>query len=347
MRIFRRLLVIAAALALLSSVFLGGFWLIDPVAFRLAIFQPVREVRLFTKELGGPGSWPKIKRVSLPGAEKVQIDSLDPDEIDISADLYRPDNVKGLVPGILFLHGSSPYGNQAAFVRKIGSVIKDRGWIMLAPDARGYGDTDDPANAENAVEWEVDADLRRSLTYLIGIPGVDSHRIAVVGHSVGAGHALEGALDDERVKAMVLIGPARYLGGKERSGGLWARVRFSADRKLSDPVSKELIFDRQRKTSIAEFASGSLSQPGHIPILIMDGEREGQANHAYLKSVVERIAEPIEYHTVADTRHYCGVRSFFGSRVAYIRKDMFEKCFAVVDKFLETHIVEASGDTTE
>lgn len=333
----RRLLMTSAAVVVVFSVALGGFWLVKPIAFRLVIFQPLREVRLFTRELGGPVSWPKIERLSLPSGEKVHIEKLNSNDIEITADLYRPDIIDDEVPGVLFLHGSSPYGRQAALVRMVGTVFEERGWIMLAPDARGYGDTDDPDEVDDATAWDVSRDVQRILTYLAAIPGVDAERIIVVGHSVGAGHALEGALDDDRITALVLIGPARYLDGKERTSSLWTRVRFSADRKLKAPVSEKTMIELQQRTNIAEFAAGPLSHPGHVPMLIIDGEREGRQNHAYLRSIVDKIAAPVEYRTLPETGHYCGVRSFFGSTVVYYREDLFQQFLNVVDDFIETY----------
>jgi len=347
LRILRRLLIFGVVIVLAVSVLLGGFWLIDPVSFRLMVFQPVREVRLFAKELGGLGSLHKIERISLPAAEIVRIDKSHPDQINIVADLYRPKSVDESVPGILFLHGSSPYGRRAALVRMVGAELSTRGWIMLAPDARGYGDTDDPTLLDSAAGWAVDTDIRRLLTYLVNIPGVDPQRIVVIGHSIGAGHALEGALDDVRVSALILVGPARFRDGIEGSVGRWERVRYSADRRLNEVVSEELLLKRYRNTDIAGFASGPLSKPGHIPILIVDGELEGSGNQIYLKSIVDQIAAPVEYETLQDTGHYCGVRSFFGSNDMYYREEQFRRFPDVVDRFLATYLAKGNKDVSE
>lgn len=334
----RRLLVSGLAAFAVLTASLAILWLIDPVAFRLFAFQPIREVRFFFNELGGTSGWSHVRRVTVMEPEQIAIEKSRPNEIKIVADLYESSGIGTRAPGIVLLHGSSPYGRKAGLIRLLGSTFQQRGWVVLAPDARGYGDTDDPVQVNDAAAWAVGNDVRRVLDYITGLPEVDVENIFVLGHSVGAGHALEAALNDERVKGLILIGPARHLDGSDSTPSLWTRVRFSADRRLEDPVPGAVLQASRSRTNIVNFASGALAYPGHIPLLVIDGEWEGAMNLEYLRNVVGKISPPIQYRTLSGTGHYCGVRSFFGSSTIYFRSDLFESFVQVIDDFLEVYI---------
>ena len=71
-----------------------------------------------------------------------------------------------------------------------------------------------------------------------------------------------------------------------------------------------------------------------------DGERECAANLEYLRRAVADMAPPVEYVTLADTGHYCGVRSFFGAGTVYSRPDMFDSFLKTVTDFLQRYSTE-------
>ena len=318
-----------------------AFWLVDPVAFRSAIFQPSREAVFFMKELGALTHWDKIQNISLPEPQVVNISATQEHEINIVADLYIPRNTKH-APSILLLHGSSPYGRKVGLIRLLGLYLQERGWIALAPDARGFGDTDDPVDRDDPSAWSVKTDVRRALDYLTGLTQYDGSRVFVLGHSMGANHALEGALYDPRVKGLILIGPGRYVNGEKSAVSLWNRARFSADRILEQPVSEQVAVSVRQRGNIAKLATGPLGNPQHKPILIVDGELEGDKKLQYMRKVVDEIAPPLFYHTLRETGHYVGVWSFFGSDTVYYRSDLLNPFIDMLMEFLGVQTAQAA-----
>jgi len=309
-----------------------SFFVIDPVGFRTIIFQPIRELTFFQKELSAISHWNEIERILVPPPQKIHIPMSAKNKLQIVADLRVPE-VDKPAPGILLLHGSSASGRRNGLIQLLSLYFQKAGWVTLAPDARGFGESEDPVDINNPRLWVVKTDVRRNLDYLSNHPKTDPNRIYVLGHSMGASHALESALDDQRVRALLLIGPPRYLGGDDETFSLWQRTRFSADRRLSRPVAREVIREII-SLHISLLEKGRLKELGHKPILFIDGELEGDANLNYLASLAKKMSPPVTYLTLAGTGHYCGVYDLTRSDYVYYRPDLFNRCMkSLLDYF--------------
>ncbi len=113
-------------------------------------------------------------------------------------------NLDGVVPGdprpgVLLLHmlGS----NRFSWEPLIDTLVA-RGYVTLAIDLRGHGDTGGDA------DWELArADVAAALDYLKSHDGVDATRLAVVGASIGANLALVLAAERPDVGAVVALSP--------------------------------------------------------------------------------------------------------------------------------------------
>lgn len=322
---------------LCSFIIVSGisFFFIDPVKFRKIVFQPIREIIFFQKELGGLTSWGKIEKKIVTPSKKIIIPSVRKGELKIVSDLWVP-NGERPVPAILLLHGNSPWGRKNGLIRLLAHEFSEAGWIVLSPDARGFGETADPKNIEDPKAWIVKNDIRRCIDYLSSFPVTDSDCIYVLGHSRGAGHALEGALDDSRVRSLILIGPPRFLGGFKLS--FWKRIRFSADRGLIHPISEEVLQARMIKTDISFYAKNQLKKVGHKPILLIDGELEGVENLTFLAKIAKEINPPLTYCTLPNTGHYCGVINLFGSDSIYYRPDLFNNFILIIKDYMDKEL---------
>jgi len=103
----------------------------------------------------------------------------------------------GRPPDTLLLHGIGNYGRYWDF---FADAIAGR-LRLVAPDARGHGDSDKPASGYAPMDFVADAaSLIDSLT---------TERPLVVGHSMGGFHATALTLaHPDRVRALVLAAPA-------------------------------------------------------------------------------------------------------------------------------------------
>jgi len=126
----------------------------------------------------------------------------------------------GAPPPALLLHGIGNYGRTWDFVAKaVGGRMR-----LIAPDARGHGDSAKPETGYAPSDFAADA--------LAILDALEIERPVVVGHSMGGGHALAFALaHPERVGRLVIvdIGPELESEGRARS------VRLTAERPASFP----------------------------------------------------------------------------------------------------------------
>lgn len=110
-------------------------------------------------------------------------------------------NGKDALPGpaVLVMHG---WGANAAMMSACLAPLREAGFGVLLLDARCHGMSDDepftslPRFAE---------DIEAGLQWLRGQSEVDSERLAVIGHSVGAGAALLSATRQPQLRAVVSI----------------------------------------------------------------------------------------------------------------------------------------------
>jgi pimeloyl-ACP methyl ester carboxylesterase len=307
------------------------FYFLNPIAFRSYIFQPIREFLFFQRELSLPQEWSSIKKITVPPAERIEIPSNEESNLKIVADLRLPQQ-EGLSPALLLLHGSSPWGRKNGLIVLLSHRFQSLGWVTLLPDARGFGETDDPLNLENTDSWSVKYDVKRFLDYLSAHPRTDPDRIYILGHSMGAAHALEGALNNTNAMALVLIEPPRFPNGIK--AGLWRRARFSSDRRLKCLLPEEVVNSISFKSGIGYFAKTRLQNNSHLPILLIVGEREGENNLKFLNEITRNMSQPINCHTIKKTGHYLSVYNFFGSEIIFYRPDIFNFSISLMLNFI-------------
>jgi len=237
----------------------------------------------------------------------------------------------GVSPAVLLLHGATHLGRKSGLIVLLGHYFQQAGWIVLAPDARGFGDSVDPADIDSPDSWNPEHDIRRCIDYLYSLLSTDKDLVFVIGHSMGAGHALEFANKDPRIKAMVLICPPSHINGIQDS--FWQRIKFSAVRGLNDPIASNVYLVRSRKADIQTYLDGFLSRT-HLPVLLVGGEREGMLNRDYLSRIAENVSQPFEYLTLKKLGHYCGVYNHPFTGTVYYRPDAFQPFFAFLMDYL-------------
>jgi dienelactone hydrolase len=129
----------------------------------------------------------------------------------------------GPYPGVVVAHG---FSGSARLMAPFGDTLAARGYVVVLLDFSGHGANTRPlpdraagtAESTRALQRDLDA----AVTHLRSVPGVDPSRIALVGHSMGAGAVTRWAAAHPDVTATVAIslpdasaatadGPARLL----------------------------------------------------------------------------------------------------------------------------------------
>lgn len=123
-------------------------------------------------------------------------------------------------PATLLLHGIGNYGRVWDFV---ADAVAGR-LRLIAPDARGHGDSAAPATGYDSADFVADT------TAILDALAID--RVLVVGHSMGGAHGFAFVqANSERCSGFVIIdiGPDLEAAGRERS------VRLTQERPASFP----------------------------------------------------------------------------------------------------------------
>ena len=131
----------------------------------------------------------------------------------VEAYIIRPSTPRTQLAGVLFVHWfgpPAPTSNRTQFIDE-ATMLARRGTVSLLISTFWS----DP-NRYRARRWETDfdnsvaqaKDIRRALDVLVQQPGVDTARIAYVGHDYGAMFGMLVSAVDPRAKAYALIAPA-------------------------------------------------------------------------------------------------------------------------------------------
>jgi pimeloyl-ACP methyl ester carboxylesterase len=103
------------------------------------------------------------------------------------------------VPAVMVMHG---WGSNAAMMGPVVAPLHAAGFAVLLVDARCHGHSDDETFTSMPRFAE---DMASGLAWLRRQPNVDAHRLALLGHSVGAAAALLHAAHHDDVRAVVSL----------------------------------------------------------------------------------------------------------------------------------------------
>jgi dienelactone hydrolase len=139
---------------------------------------------------------------SEPGAPmRVTFSTDDDAAVQIVGDLYVPE--KTPAPAVLALHQWD--ANRATF-KDFAKQMRDAGFVVLAIDGRGFGESTQGADGKVEPGWNTQDDIAAAVDYLKEQPSVDAQRIGIVGASYGASNALIYAADDPvNVRSVALL----------------------------------------------------------------------------------------------------------------------------------------------
>jgi uncharacterized protein len=156
---------------------------------------------------------------------------------------------------IILMHGS--HNTRADTVDHL-HMLHRAGYAVLAFDARGHGQSEGQTNAAG---WDGDDDIAGAVTFLRRQPGIDPHRIAALGLSMGAEQALRASADGIPLGAVVADGAGASTMGDQRLIG----------HGITQPVFLSVTWLTMRATELAS----------------------GDTEPAPLESIVGRIRAPV------------------------------------------------------
>lgn len=294
----------------------------NPLDLRVGVFSPDREVEIYRNET-----------LRLAGRE------------------YEP--AGGWKATVLLLHGRTSKGSNLAFYRVLARRLADLGYFVVASDFAGFGRSGDPFSDPYVAGSSGDYDVRAWLGHLTSDLLLSSKPLFIVAHSAGASSGLPIGLTEGLVRGIVAIGPSRDvikdLSDPEQADYWWSRNQATHrevyGREFPDWYSKERWLSEALGVGSAvglkrpmEVFLPQLQDPGHHPVLLIDGERELEEDKLYLQAYYEAMVEPKDYHTLSGADHYSNV-AHVGSWAIYDRR-VVDETVSVIDEWM-TEIMAA------
>ncbi len=119
---------------------------------------------------------------------------------------------------VVLVHGfSADRETMSALARR----ITENGYAVLAIDVNGHGENRNPFNNEGPGEGKLRDNVKTAVEFLRRYEQVDGSRIVVMGHSMGAGAALDYATNDPNLKGAVMISGGWTLGPERPKNALF------------------------------------------------------------------------------------------------------------------------------
>ena len=183
-----------------------------------------------------------------------------------------------------------------------------RGYAVLCFDFRGYGESEDPVKFDSPSDLDFVEDVMQAISFLLSVKGVDTSNIHLIGHSFGAGVIIPAGIKDARVKSIVAIAPGRrgdeLFWSENAPAKDYPRERLAQD--MENPQIRHIPIEFLNPILQYVTIDTILKHPAHPPILLIDGEMEGQKDLFFLKKLYEKMTEPKAYITIQNANHYFG-----------------------------------------
>ena len=216
---------------------------------------------------------------SAPAAQTVSINS--PDGVVLVGSLFGSD--KPGSPALLLLHQwESDRHSWDDFAKQ----LQNDGFVVLAIDGRGFGESTKKADGSAVAEGRTEADVKAMLgdvdaafNYLSKQKNVDPSRVGIIGASYGSSLALIYGAEHPNVAAIALLSPGlNYFGNMQTEPAITNyknRPAFLAGAK-DDPESFNAVTRLSQLTSEPDRATAvSVDKGGHgTALLKVDGVRK-------------------------------------------------------------------------
>jgi len=198
--------------------------------------------------------------------------------IRIRAKLLRPLGAEASrpAPGVVYIHG---YQNNRETGDAYCIELARRGIVVLEIDAIGRGNSGIPGRLDDP-DFDPTYGGKESLKYLLSLDFVDTNRIGLMGHSLGAAMVYAMALNDPAIKALVISGFA-----------------YRADASTAMPQNMLMIYGkydefRRRMTATRDFEKEWMQSPRTRQVFPVKNPKFGTTYGNFEKGTARRVFMP-------------------------------------------------------
>lgn len=215
------------------------------------------------------------------------------------------------VPAVVVMHG---WGGNAALMLPLARPLHEAGYATLFVDARCHGASDDDSFASLPRFAE---DAEHAFAWLAAQPAVDAARIALLGHSVGAGAVLFAASRTPQVAAVVSVAAFSHPAAMMR--------RWLAAKHIPEKPVGRYILDYVQKTighRFDDIAPVTTIARIHRPVLLVHGADDAVVPiDEALQIYAMRGDTPVELMTVSgDHESFADLEHHMGQLVAFLNR---------------------------
>jgi len=230
------------------------------VAIGLAVIFILLIVRLDRLENGGPPH----AFVMLPGQEPATMYMPGPGNPFYT---QFPKPVAERPPAVVLIHG---FTGDRRIMSMLARRLAENGYAVLAIDVNGHGENRNPFNGDEVDSSSLREDVKQAVDYLRSSPLVDGVRIVVMGHSMGAGAALDYATQDPNLKGAVMISGGWVIGPERPKNALFIFAQNDPVEPIQDPsiaLASHLANVPQIELgkTYGDFANGSAVEAVRVP----------------------------------------------------------------------------------
>lgn len=242
-----------------------------------------------------------------------------PGGFETTASLFLPPGRRGsadnLLPGVVLVHGNVWNARRAAPYRLWATRLADAGYAVILSDLVGFGDSDDPyGRGPDAVAAAYDrvGQVNAAIDALLSHAPVDSANLTLMGHSGGVEPAI--AVGTQRAgvqRIAVMVSPPPP--GEDGPDGPTAERRAYFDRRAAE--QHRFIYNREVPDwfsrdlmawddAVYEAGWQRLREPGHPRFLLILGQIDQPAGHAFERDRLASLARPADLLVVPGSDHY-------------------------------------------
>lgn len=218
-----------------------------------------------------------------------------------------------LAPAVVVMHG---WGGNAALMLPLARPLHEAGYATLFVDARCHGASDDDTFASLPRFAE---DTERAFAWLSAREGVDPARIALLGHSVGAGAVLFAASRTPQVAAVVSVAAFSHPAAMMR--------RWLAAKHIPEKPIGRYILDYVQKTigyRFDDIAPVATIARIRRPVLLVHGaDDEVVPIDEAMQIYAMRGDTPVELMTLSgDHESFADLEHHMGRLVAFLDREI-------------------------
>jgi len=284
-------------------------------------------------------------RRELPEDVEQRVVTIWSDGTRMAGELYLPKNRKPdqKLPALLLCAGTG--GTKDGTQARIAPIFARSGYVVLAFDYRGWGESDPRLMAlekvsvpdekgevtvkARAVRWQMDfadqaMDIRAALSFLAGEPGVDPSRLGLWGSSYGGALVTWTAGNDPRVKCTVAqVGGVAAPRSRQATASAFEYLTKQSRAEV-EPVPFEtgkMTGKMERYTQMRVnptknigYGTAEAAEKITMPILFVVAENEelgSNANTERAAAAIRKRGVPAEYQVIKGITHYGVYREGF------------------------------------